>query len=179
MVDPVTRTRLAHQLLFLAIAAAVVFAQVLPFRIGGGRVPGPDILVLMAFAWVMRRPDFVPPLLAGGVVLAADVLFMRPIGLWAALAVAGLEFLRGRSALSRDLPFLVEWFTVSGVLLLMTLANAAALMLTMVPRAPLGLDFLQLIVSCLSYPLVVALTARPFGVGKLAPGEVDALGHRL
>jgi len=179
MADPVARHRWSFQVLFAALALGVIFFQVLPFRIGTPRWPGPDILTLLAFAWVLRRPDYVPVVLVVGVTLFTDILFMRPLGLWSALVLLGFEFLRRRQPFSRDLPFLVEWVMVAGVLLAMTVTNALVLAIFLVQQPVLTLTFLQLITSILSYPVVVAISRFALGVRKIAPGEVDALGHRI
>ena len=52
--------RWTYRGVFLALAALVIFAKLLPLHPGPGRFPGPDILILMACAWVVRRPDFLP-----------------------------------------------------------------------------------------------------------------------
>lgn len=179
MVDPVTRRRWGFRGLFVLLAFGVVFFQILPFRIGVSRWPGPDLLTLLAFAWVLRRPGYVPVVLVAAVTLFTDTLFMRPLGLWSALVVLGFEFLRRRQPFSRDLPFLVEWMMVAGVLLGMTVTNAFVLAIFLVEQPDLKLTFLQLIISILSYPVVVAISRFALGVRKIAPGEVDALGHRL
>lgn len=179
MVDPVSRRQWSFRGLFALLTAAVVFVQILPINIGAEPLPGPDILTLLAFAWVMRRPDFVPVSLVALVMLFTDVLFMRPLGLWAGLVVIGLEFLRARQPFSRDLPFLVEWMMVAAVLFAMTLMNALILAIFVVEQPAEGAVFLRVIVSILCYPLVVAVSRYVFGVRKVAPGEVDELGHRI
>ena len=65
---------------------------------------------------------------------------MRPPGLWAAIVVLGVEFLRNREADSRDLPFLVEWGTVALLMLAMTLANGFVLPHSHGGPADAGLD---------------------------------------
>src|SRR6056297_633829 len=97
MADTLPTGRWRYWLLFLAIAAVLFFVQLLPLDLQPGRFPGPDVLLLLAIAWVLRRPDFVPVLLVAAVFLLADILFMRPLGLWTALVVLGMEFLRARS----------------------------------------------------------------------------------
>jgi rod shape-determining protein MreD len=49
----------------------------------------------------------------------------------------------------------------------------------MVPHSAVGLYLIQLIATVLAYPPVVVVSAMLFGVRKVAPGQVDALGHRL
>lgn len=179
MGDPISTERWLFRLLFVAIAAVVIFLRILPFQIGTGRIPAPDFIEVTAFVWVLRRPAYVPALLVAAVMLVGDLLFLRPIGLWAGLVVLGLEFLRGREHLSRDLPFLFEWGIVGGTMLAMTAAYVAVLGVFMVPQPPLSLTFLQMAVSVASYPVVVLLSRYALGIRKMAPGQVDALGHRL
>ena len=66
------------------------------FTPGPGRLPGPDIILLIALSWIVMRPDYVPVLLLAVVFLLTDLLLMRPPGLWTALAVLAGEFLRNR-----------------------------------------------------------------------------------
>lgn len=179
MIDPMTSRLWMYRILYLLVATAVIFFRLLPLDLSAGRWPGPDLLVVFAFAWVMRRPAYVPVLLVGAIFLTADMLFLRPPGLWAALGVLGLEFLRSREHLSRDLPFLVEWMMVSGVLISMTLAYRLILVIFVVNQPSFGLTLIQLIATLLSYPAAVAISRLVFSVRKIAPGEVDQLGHPL
>lgn len=179
MVDPITSRRWLFRGLFLLISAVVVFFQLLPLDLSAGRWPGPDVVVAFAFAWVLRRPDFVPALLIGVVLLAMDLLFMRPPGLWAGLVVLGAEFLRSREPQSRDLPFLVEWAMVSSVLVAMILAARMVQFVFVINQPSFGLVILHLAATILCYPIVVAASRVVFGVRKIAPGEVDQLGHSL
>lgn len=171
--------RLLWQAAFLALCLLVVFVHLLPVGRGAGSLPGPDLLVLLAFAWVLRRPDYVPVLLVAGVMLLADLLFLRPPGLWAAIVVLGHEFLRNREPGMRDLPFFVEWGLVAILLLVMTMGEALALLLAAVGQPRLGLTLFELIVTILAYPAVVAVTVFVLGLRRAAPGEVDNLGRRL
>jgi rod shape-determining protein MreD len=172
------RSAPTYRVIFVAIAAALAFAQLLPLHPGPGRVPGPDVLVLIAFSWVVMRPEFVPVWLLAAVFLVADILFMRPPGLWTALVIVGSEFLRVRSFALRDASFFVEWLLVAGVIFGMTLANTVVLTLFMVEQPTLGLTLIRLIATIMAYPLIVILAGRAFGLRKIAPGEVDKLGHR-
>ncbi|MBT8458039.1 MAG: rod shape-determining protein MreD [Boseongicola sp.] len=178
MADTSHAGRWTYRGVFLALAALVVFAKLLPLHPGPGRFPGPDILILMACAWVVRRPDYLPVSMVAAVFLIADLLFMRPPGLWSALAVVGLEALRRRSINLRDSGFLTEWLTIAVIITGMFLANALALAVFVVDQPGLGLTLIRLITTILVYPIVVVLAARAVGLRKIAPGEVDRLGHR-
>ena len=167
-----------YRALFVALFVAVAFVQLLPLEMGPGQIPGPDILMLLAFSWVVMRPDYVPVFLIAAIFFVADLLFMRPLGLWTALVVLGTEFLRNRSFTLRDTPFPIEWLMVSGVIVAVFLANMLALGLFAVIQPSLGLTLIGLIATILAYPLVVILAGRAFGLRKIVPGEVDRLGHR-
>ena len=176
MVEAKVTQRWTYWGLFLGLASLIIFVKLLPLQPGPGRIPGPDVLTLFALAWVVRRPDFVPVLLVAAVFLMADILFMRPPGLWTALVILGIEFLRARSLNMRGMSFFGEWLTVAVVITAMALANAVALTIFAVNQPGLGLALIRMIATILAYPLVVALAARAFGLKKITPGEVDQLG---
>lgn len=167
-----------HRLTFLGLAAAIGFVQLLPLDLGPGGFPGPDVLLLLALSWVVMRPDYVPVTLLAAVFFLADLLFMRPLGLWTALVILASEFLRVRSFTLRDTPFLLEWLQVAAAITVIFVINTLVLALFAVAQPGLGLTLIRLIATILAYPLVVILAGRAFGLKKIVPGEVDRLGHR-
>jgi rod shape-determining protein MreD len=179
MVDPLTLRRLLYRFTLSVLALLIVFFHLLPLRLGSGHLPGPDVFVAVSFAWVLRRPDYVPVLLAGGIMMILDMLFMRPPGLWAALFVIGLQVLRNRQGMARELPFALELARVGGVLLAMTLANQLVLALLMVDRLPFGMSLLQMLATLAAYPVVVLGSVALLRVRKITPGEIDQMGHRI
>lgn len=179
MVDPANARRWMYRGLFVLLAAMVLFVQVLPVTMVAGRWPGPDLILALAMAWGLRRPDYLPPLLAAAVLLTADLLLQRPPGLWAGLVVLALEVLRTRHTLWRDLPFAAEWAVISAVMAAVVLLNWLLLAVFLVDQAALGLYLIQLIGTVLAYPAVVLASAWLLGVRKAAPGELEAMGYRL
>lgn len=168
-----------YRLLFLALCFLIAFGRLLPLDAGPGGWPGPDLILGLIFAWVLRRPAYVPLGLVAAIFLITDVMFMKPLGLWSAIGVLGYEFLRRREPTGRDMAFPLEWMLVAGVILSMTVANALILALFAADQPALGLTLLQMIMTVLAYPAVVLVSSYVFGVRKSAPGEVDRLGHRL
>lgn len=158
---------------FLVIAFVIVFFHLLPLRTMPGGWVTPDVLIGLAMAWSVRRPDYVPAILIGLLVLLADLLFMRPPGLMAALVVLGTENLKSRAVQLRDTTFVVEWATVTGVLLAIMLANRLVLGLVMIPQVPFGMELLQTVVTILSYPAMVLVSHYVFGVRKTNPHDND------
>ncbi len=179
MINPVTLQRWLYRLLFVAICGAVIFGRLLPVHFTHRQIPGPDLVLLFTFAWVLRRPDYVPFPVVALVLIATDILFSRAVGLGAGLGLVAVEFLRSRESLWRDLPVTAEFAMVALVLLMYTLGTAAIHGIFVVDQPPFGKRLLQLTITLISYPLVVALSRYGLGVSKTAPGEVDALGHRL
>lgn len=179
MVEPRVAQRWSYRILFVIAVTVIVFVQLLPFGLGEGRFPGPDVLTILIFAWVLRRSDYVPAPLIAGVAVVADILFMRPPGLWAALTVLGSETLRTRSQGGRDVPFVMEWGLVLVTLLLMTLANAAILAVTVEDGVALSAQLARALTGAAAYPLVVAVTLWPLGVRRVGPGRTETQGSRI
>ncbi len=157
---------------FLLLAGAVGFVQLLPLDIGpDDRVPGQELVLVVAFAWLVRRPEFVPPLLLAAVFLIADILFMRPPGLWAALVVLAGEFLRARRARLIAATFFMEWLLVAAVLLVMKVMETAMLTLSGIAHPGMDVTLMHFGLAILIYPVVVLLTERVLGLRKLHPGD--------
>ncbi|OIP82036.1 MAG: hypothetical protein AUK37_09785 [Rhodobacterales bacterium CG2_30_65_12] len=171
MIDPATLHRFGFAMLLLVLGAFSIFFRMLPVGPMTGGWPPPDLIVLLGFAWVLRRPDFVPVLLFGVLMLVSEFMFFRPPGPGAALAVIGLEALRGRAGLLGEQTFPVEWATVAAVLVLMFVAERTLLAVFFVERAPFGLSLIGLVVNIAVYPLVAAVSVWAFRVRRLAPGE--------
>lgn len=179
MVDPVTARSWGYRLLFTCLILLLAFVQLLPLGPAAGKLPGPDLMLALTFAWVMRRPSYVPVPLLALLFLFLDLILQRPPGLGAALVVIGSEILRARQAVSRSMPFLVEWALVAAVLLALEGLDQIVLGLVVADRPPLGLGLLRALFTAGVYPLAVALSHYALGVTAADPNEADALGSRL
>ncbi|HKL56542.1 MAG: rod shape-determining protein MreD [Roseovarius sp.] len=178
MAERKRHNRWLMRLLYVALCLALIFLHLLPLETLPRGWAGPDVMLALTFAWLLRRPDYVPPLLIAAIFLLADLLFQRPPGLWAAMVLLGSEALRAREPGLRDLTFAVEWLSVVTTLVAMMLGYRIVLGLMMVDQAPLGLSLMQVIATLLVYPLVAIVSKMVFGVRKIAPGDIDALGSR-
>jgi len=134
---------------------------------------------LFAFAWVLRRPNFVPVLLVAVPLFLDDMIYMRAPGLWAGLSVIGLEFLRSRAQYFRDLPFLFEWAMVSGVIFSVVVANRLISTIFVITQPSIYLDAGYLAITVAVYPLIVMISSQILGVRQAAPGQVDEMGHKI
>lgn len=198
MVDPRTARLWGYRALFLALFALILMFRLLPLTalprdwpLPANMVamlpdwlypqdwPGADLLLCLVLVWVQRRPDHLPAPMIALVFLFDDVLTMRPPGLWAALVLVGTDYLRGREAITRDLPFWAEWLMVGLVLGAMTLANRLVLAVFMVPQVGVGLSVVHMFVTLAIYPIMAVFMQYVFGLHRAAPGEVDSWGNRI
>lgn len=167
------------RLAYMLVALFLIVIRLLPLGSDAGDWPGPDLLLCVTLAWMLRRPDAMAPWLVAFVVLAEDLLLMRPPGLWTALVVMATEFLRSRMAMTRELTFPAEWLLAAAVMLAVAVAYRFAFTVAFVPQPPLGFSMMQVLASILCYPAVVWLSAIAFKLRKPSPGEVDAYGRRM
>ncbi|MBU2867099.1 rod shape-determining protein MreD [Pacificibacter marinus] len=177
MVEPWVIRQWMYRGGFVLICTIALFFCILPLEVGAGRWPGPDLMLAFAFAWVLRRPAYVPMVLVGLIFLIGDFIFMRPPGLWAALCVIAVEFLRGREGMSRDMPFLIEWATVSALLLGLAVVYRICLGISIVDHTSFGLVILQQISTLLVYPIVVLISTFLMGVTKITAAEAEQIGY--
>ncbi|MFK7938348.1 MAG: rod shape-determining protein MreD [Roseovarius sp.] len=164
--------------LYLALCTVLAFLSLLPLETAPRGWAGPDLILALTCAWVVRRPEFVPVTLVALVFLLTGLMFQMPPGLWAALVLIATETLRARATGLRDLTFAAEWVTVAVTLATITLANQVILGVLLVDRPPLGLSLMQLVMTLAAYPLVVLASQFLMGVRKQTPGDVDALMSR-
>ncbi|MFV0359172.1 rod shape-determining protein MreD [Tropicimonas sp.] len=178
MIDPVTTRTWGFRALYTALVLFLVFVRLLPLGMGAGHLPGPDLIVALTFAWVLRRPAYVPAPLIAALFLFLDLMLQRPPGLGAAVVVASAEFLRSRRALTRAQPFAVEWALMTVVFLAMVGLEQVLYAFAMLERPPLGLALLRGLFTAVAYPLIVGLTHYIIGVRRIDAAEANALGER-
>ena len=179
MIEPVRSGVWLYRGLFVVITLVLVFARLLPLGDQAGSWPGPDILLCVIFAWATRRPDYLPVWLLAAALMLEDIILMRPPGLWTALVVVAVEFVRSRIALTRELTFTVEWALVAALMVSCLLAYRLVFTLSFLPQAGFGFAMMQVLWSILCYPLVVGASRFAFDLRKPATGEVDSYGRRL
>ncbi|WP_371157404.1 rod shape-determining protein MreD [Jannaschia sp. 2305UL9-9] len=166
-----------YRALFAGLTFAFMFFALLPFGRSDGSLPAPDIMLGLAFVWVLRRPDYVPVWLLVPLLLLADVLLMRPLGLWTLLVFLSSEYLRRRVDHSEVQTFGAEIALVTMTIIGVFVANHLILLLLLAETAPLLDQALHAGATIVFYPLITILS-QWIGVRRLAPGELDSLGTR-
>lgn len=178
MIGPGLRARLIGLALYLLAGLALLLMRLLPVNPGAIGWPGPDWLMALTLAWVLRRPEQVPAAVIAAVVLVEDLLLMRPPGLGAVLMLLGTEAARNREARWRDQGFMVEWLRVAVLMGGMMLADRVASILFILPVPPLGLAALHLIATVAAYPVVVLFGRLLLGLRPMTTAEAERLGYR-
>jgi len=178
MVDPATTQRWLYRLLFVALAAALLFLRLLPLDMTPAALPGPDLLLCLSLAWVQRRPDIVTPLLLGTLLFLSDMLLGRPPGLWAALVLIAAEFLRSRHQGAAEMPFAIELSLVASAVIALAVAYWAALGIFTIPHPGLDELMMRAVFTLMAYPAVVGLSRLAFNIRRLSPAEAEPGGLR-
>ncbi|MBU2980906.1 rod shape-determining protein MreD [Lentibacter algarum] len=164
---------------FVVLSTLVIFAHLVPLQTAPTAGAAPDLVLAMAFGWALRRPDFVPTSLFALVMLFADLMFMRPPGLFAALSLLALEGLKSRASRVRDMPFSVEWFAAAVAITAVIGLSRIIQALFLVQSLALKVALMQIVLTILCYPVVIGVSWLFFGLKKPSLGEVNALGERL
>ena len=164
---------------FVALAFVVIFWQLLPMETVPRRFTGPDVLMVLCVLWVLKRPDFAPPIVIAALMLLADFVFLRPPGLMALATFLMAENLRNRSVGLRDMPFTVEWLTAAGAMAAIVVGNRLLATVFLLDLPSLGLTLIQLIMSVLVYPAVAFVLYVFLGLRRVSPSDPELLQGRV
>jgi rod shape-determining protein MreD len=162
-----------YRALFLVLCAAIISIKLMPLSLDNTGVPGPDLLLALTLAWLLRQPAVVPLGAILAVFLLADFLFQRPPGLWTLLVILTCEILRRRRLTMTEFPFLLEWSAFAGAVLAMIVAERMLLSMLFIDAPPLGLSLAHAIVTAAIYPVVVGISKFLFGLRKIGPAEAE------
>ncbi len=177
MGDPALWRLTGYRALYVFAVFLVLLVLILPLGTGGGRLPGPDVILVLTIAWAIRHPEHVPIVILAGTMLLADLMLMRPPGLLAAIVVVAVEVIRARQDTWRDLPFLAEWAIAAVLIAVVMVAYSIFLAVFFVSQPPLGQTLIRLMFSLAIYPAVIAIILYVFGV-RHAAGRATSSGAR-
>lgn len=164
---------------FVFLALTILFIHLLPLNTQPRAWAMPDFLTGFALAWSVRRPDYVPVILLGILLLLGDLMLQRPPGLWAVLVLLCCENLKLKSHSLRAANFVAEWATIAAMIVGAMLAYRLTMAVLLIEQPSLGLHIIQTAMTILWYPLVVCISHVLLGVRKAVPGDLETLGGRL
>ena len=153
-----------NQALFFSLGFLFILCAMLPLGLQADAPLMPNLVFALAISWTIRRPASAPWGSIFALALLADVLLMKPIGLWAALTLGLSEFARAQRWAIREQMFLVEWAIFAAVFAFALALNALLLALVFEPRPALPLVLNYFLSTTLAYPVVVLLIHWVFGV---------------
>lgn len=161
----------AQTLLFALISLAVILAQLLPLQLQAEHMVQPDLLVALAAAWVIRQPENMPLLLLAPILLLADLIQDRPVGLWALISLLLIEAMSAQREGLRNRPFPFEWAAFTGVLALGLIGQSVILSLALVERPTGGITVQLFATTATVYPLVALVLHYVLRVRAPKPAE--------
>ncbi len=179
MLDPATTRRLMFQALFFGVCMLVIFVKMLPLGTTPAAIPAPDLIFAITACFVIRRPRYAPALLIVVVHLLADILFLRPMGLWPALTLLAYEYLRHKKPAGADMQLSVELILVPVVFGAALGFNALVYFALGMPHPTLGQTLLHILMTATAYPFVIAASEFILGVRRVRPGEMEPDGSTL
>ena len=157
VVDPPLRI-LRLRLTYLLIVMLLVLFQTMPIHTSIDQYIMPDIPLVITFAWVMRRPDVMDPILITIAFLFADMILQRPPGLWALIALCASMFLRLRTTYFKEVIFVYEWLMIAIIIIICFTAHHFLLLLTFLPTHNLELLVKQALFTIILYPVFIWLS---------------------
>lgn len=163
-----------YRSVYVLFGLAVIFYRLLPLQTGTPGLPGPDFILCVTLAWVLRQPQAVPIGAILFLMLLSDFLLQRPPGLWAALTIAASEYLRNRRAGIAETPFLFEWGMVAGSILAIVLGQRLILWVLLADQPSLGLSLMEGLATIVIYPIVVLVSKFALGMDKVPVVESES-----
>lgn len=167
-----------HRALLAGLLSLIIFTSLLPLGPMFGGIPGPDLAMCLLFAFVLRRPDYVPLGLVLVMVFAADALLMRPLGLWTLIMLVATEFLRRSVVQTEALTPAEEFGQILPVMLACFITERLILLALLAEPPVFSSQVIHVGMTLVFYPIIVLFTHSVLGVRRLQPGEVDTLGGR-
>ena len=153
-----------NQALFLGLGFFATLAAMVPLGLPADSPPMPNLVFALAVAWSIRRPASAPWGSVLAISLLADILLMKPIGLWAIATLAASEFARAQRWQIREQMFVMEWAIFAALFVLALTFHSLMLGIVFLPRPALGLSLSYLITTVIAYPVVVGVLHWIFGV---------------
>ena len=178
MSDVATPHHWTMRIIFVLLVLVLLFFHLLPLQTATGGWVWPDLILTFALAWSVRRPDYVPAVLLATCFLLADLLLQRPPGLWAALALVACTQMQTHARSLRDASLATEFMSAALWIIGVGLGYRIILAIFLVDMPALGPSLLQIVVTVIAYPVVVAITHVVMGVRKAAPGDMGGSGMR-
>lgn len=179
MVDPVTTRRFGFRCVFFGLCGVIIFLKMLPLSTIPRTIPGPDLLFCLTAVWIMRRPRWAPVGLIVLVHLIADILFLRPIGLWPAISLLGYEYLRAKASGPTEIAAPLEVGMAGATFAVIVAVNALFQLIFGIAQPSIATLALHIVMTVIAYPFVIAFSYYLIRVRRAKPTDLDGEGIAL
>ena len=154
---------LTYPILFALIIFILIFIKVLPLNTVPKEWTAPDLTLCVTLVWCLRRPTEAPIILLAALFLLQDIIFQRPIGLFAAVATLMCEWAKRQALRAEEFPFVVEWATAATAMIAIFIFVQSIAILSLIAKPSMWIFAKELIFTILAYPLVTLLCR--YGIG--------------
>lgn len=153
-------------IMFIVCGFVAIGVSILPMSLTPSSSAFPDLLFPVVIAWVIRHPTTAPIFLVVMLGILADVMMMRPIGLWALMLLMSSEAIRLAERTFRDIPFLLEWFYVGALFTILMLLQNLLLFISFSSLYDAGDIVIHIVFSVAFYPLIVLVLRWMVGIRR-------------
>ena len=154
---------LTYPALFVLIIFVLIFVKILPLNTVPYEWTAPDVLLCVTLIWCLRRPLSAPIVLLAALFMLQDIIFQRPIGLFAAVATLMCEWAKRQSLRAEEFPFVIEWITSAMAMIAIFILRQSIATLSLIATPWTWIFAKELLFTILAYPFV-ALLCR-YGLG--------------
>ena len=113
----------------------------------------PDLLTCLVFAILINKPKLFPSYIILLIYILADIILMKPIGLYCALMFVAAELIRKYNNIIRKETFLIHWFIFFSSLIVVQILYLSSHKLFFMPSPQLILLTKQFVLTVFFYPL--------------------------
>ena len=152
--------------LYVGLCMSFLMLQVLPQSFGPEAIPGPDLVLALTMCWAIRRPDLLPSILIGAVLLFADMILNRPPGLFALITLCAAVYLQTRSHDMRQAFFATEFLYCALIIIAVALVYLVLRQVLLLPGQSVLTTLAQTLFTILIYPVVGFVSAQLFGITR-------------
>ena len=144
----------------------LIFIALVPQSLIPNRFSGPNLILALSFAMVIRRSRILPVWLVALVALIGDFMLSRPLGLNTFLTVIAVEIIRANRLSFLDMFFMMEWLFIGLMIIIMALAQQFMLGFVLLPGFPWVTVLWQVSLTILCYPLMVLMAQILFRLNR-------------
>ncbi len=165
---------LTYSILFVLIVFVLIFVKILPLNTVPKEWTAPDVLLCVTLVWCLRRPLGTSIILLGVLFLLQDIIFQRPIGLFAVVATLMCEWSKRQALRAEEFPFFIEWMTAAVAVIAIFILVQVIASLSLIATPSMRIFAKESFFTILAYPFVALLCRYGLGLRTHQVAEFEA-----